>query len=90
MVKSRAGKLKKMNNNNRAVSLPEKLARISALEKQHRLLGVSFAVREGSTVLTEDSADYVIRVIETAVQDIDELDIVLNAKPIESVSREKV
>lgn len=47
--------------------LEKKLEHISELEAKHGIVGVSFAVRDGETVLTEEAADYVIAAIETGV-----------------------
>ena len=63
-----------MNEKDKNLALRKKLTLVSELETRHGLLGVSFAVRPGAKVLTQDSVDYVIKVIETAVKDIDELD----------------
>jgi len=45
------------------VALREKLAELRTLQAQYRITGISFAVREGETITTEASVDYVLEVI---------------------------
>ena len=47
--------------------LREKLLRIASIEEKHNLLGVSFSVREGATVLTEEGIQYVSAIIESGL-----------------------
>ena len=54
--------------------LESKLKLISELEERHDVVGVSFAVKDGVTVLTEESADFVIAAIESGVKDFAEFD----------------
>jgi hypothetical protein len=54
----------------RLSTLQEKLERIGRLETEHRIIGISFAVKEGATVSTEEAADYVISAIEAGVSNL--------------------
>lgn len=47
-----------MNN-----SLKNKLSVLSELERKHRVSGVSFAIKKGTTVTTEESVDHAIDII---------------------------
>jgi hypothetical protein len=47
--------------------LRAKLSELKALQEQHRIRGVSFAVLDGE-VTTEDSLDYVLDVVKKSVE----------------------
>lgn len=61
---------------NTNMGLEQKLKLISELETKYGIVGVSFAVRDGETVLTEEAADYVIAAIETGVKHLQRIDTI--------------
>jgi hypothetical protein len=48
--------------------LREKRARIAKLEREHKVIGISFAVREGAKVPINEAMDYVAEQIEKSAE----------------------